>query len=556
MGGLLASFAGTYSYIEMYPGTPLAHPVMGPDSEAALAVAAESRHAAAIAVAPARRASGVDRFARERVAGARGRTVALGRSYRVTVSRLSWGGRSAMASAASAGWCFDENRRDMGSVAPRQWRQDANSVFRACRFPVGAGRFADGFRPASPLRLLMNRARRSGPLLPLAVASVLIACGSSTGSSERSSDGGGGTGIGSASNAEGDSSSTTASSGSGGGASGSTSGSGAGSSSGSSTSSSASGSTSSGSGTSSASNPGSSSDSSSSSGSSSGTGDGGTSGKKFVGNISTNGAIRSDFATYWAQFTPENEGKWGSVEGTQGNFNWTALDAEYQYTQSHNVIFKQHNFVWGSQQPSWVASLSTSAAQSAVQTWMQTFCSRFPKVKLIDVVNEPPPHTTPPYSNLIGGAGSSGYDWIVNAFKWARAACPNAILILNDYNTIEYQTDHDHFISIVQAIKAAGAPIDAVGAQGHAAYNIATSTVQDFIDDLATKTGLPVYMTEYDINLANDTQQQQVMQSQFTMFWNEANVKGITLWGYIEGATWQANTGLMTSSGTMRPAMT
>ena len=97
---------------------------------------------------------------------------------------------------------------------------------------------------------------------------------------------------------------------------------------------------------------------------------------------------------------------------------------------------------------------------------MTTFCSRYPNVKVIDVVNEPPPHTTPPYASLIGGAGASGYDWIVNAFKWARAACPGAVLVLNDYNTIEYQTDHDHFISIVQAIKTAGAPIDAVGAQG------------------------------------------------------------------------------------------
>jgi endo-1,4-beta-xylanase len=45
------------------------------------------------------------------------------------------------------------------------------------------------------------------------------------------------------------------------------------------------------------------------------------------------------------------------------------------------------------------------------------------------------------------------------------------------------------------------------------------------------------------------------MQSEFTMFWNDSNVKGITLWGYIVGATWEANSGLMTSSGTMRPAM-
>jgi endo-1,4-beta-xylanase len=274
-----------------------------------------------------------------------------------------------------------------------------------------------------------------------------------------------------------------------------------------------------------------------------------------VGNISTGGAIRSDFVTYWNEFTPENEGKWGSVEGTQGTFNWAPLDAEYQYTQTNHILFKEHNFVWGSQQPSWVAGLSSAAATTAVQTWMQNLCTRYPNVKLIDVVNEPPPHTTPPYSNLIGGAGTSGYDWIVNAFKWARAACPNATLILNDYNNIEYQTDHDHFIAIVKAIKAAGAPIDAIGAQGHDAYMFSASAVQTLLDSLASQTGLPVYITEYDINLADDTQQSTVMQSQFTMFWNDPNVKGITLWGYIEGMTWKPNTGLMTSTGTMRPAM-
>jgi endo-1,4-beta-xylanase len=265
--------------------------------------------------------------------------------------------------------------------------------------------------------------------------------------------------------------------------------------------------------------------------------------------------VRSDFATYWNQITPENEGKWGSVEPSQGTYNWTALDAIYKYAQSNNVIFKQHNFIWGNQQPNWIGALSASQQQSAVQGWIQAFCSRYPNTKLIDVVNEPPPHTTPSYTNGIGGAGSSGYDWIVNAFKWARAACPNAILILNDYNNIEYSTDNSHFISIVNAIKAAGAPIDAIGAQAHDAYKLSTTTVQGFLDKLSSSTGLPVYITEYDINLADDTQQQTVMQSEFTMFWNDSNVKGITLWGYIVGATWETNSGLMTSSGTMRPAM-
>jgi endo-1,4-beta-xylanase len=76
-----------------------------------------------------------------------------------------------------------------------------------------------------------------------------------------------------------------------------------------------------------------------------------------------------------------------------------------------------------------------------------------------------------------------------------------------------------------------------------------------FLDRLAA-TGLPVYISEYDINLADDAQQRQIMESQFTMFWNHESVVGITLWGYVEGQTWLANSGLMTSGGDMRPAMT
>ena len=59
---------------------------------------------------------------------------------------------------------------------------------------------------------------------------------------------------------------------------------------------------------------------------------------------------------------------------------------------------------------------------------------------------------------------------------------------------------------------------------------------------------MPVYITEYDINIADDNQQKNVMQSQFTMFWNDPNVKGVTIWGYIVGSTWETNSGLMTSA--------
>ncbi|MCE3253643.1 MAG: 1,4-beta-xylanase, partial [Cellvibrio sp.] len=82
--------------------------------------------------------------------------------------------------------------------------------------------------------------------------------------------------------------------------------------------------------------------------------------RKFVGNITTSGAVRSDFINYWNQITPENEGKWGSVEGTRDQYNWAPLDRIYAYAREHNIPVKAHTLVWGSQFPNWITNLSAA----------------------------------------------------------------------------------------------------------------------------------------------------------------------------------------------------
>jgi endo-1,4-beta-xylanase len=274
--------------------------------------------------------------------------------------------------------------------------------------------------------------------------------------------------------------------------------------------------------------------------------------KKFFGNIDTGNNVRSDFATYWDQFVPENAGKWPSVQSSAGVFNWGRLDAMYKYCDDHNIVFKEHCFVWGSSQPSWI---NNSNAVEVIQNWMKAFCERYPKTRIIDVVNEPL-HAPPAYRDGLGGKGASGWDWIVNSFKWAHEACPNAVLVLNDYNIIEYSSEHTRIVELVKGIIAAGAPIMAIGSQAHDVSKVSLTTVQKYLADLISQTGLPVYITEMDLAIADDVQQAAVMKDLVTTFWNDPNVPGITYWGYIVGATWRSNTGLMTDTGAMRPAMT
>ena len=273
--------------------------------------------------------------------------------------------------------------------------------------------------------------------------------------------------------------------------------------------------------------------------------------QKFCGNIDTRNAVDPQglkFSTYWDQLTPENAGKWGSVQANaNGEFRWAVLDASYQYAQTNGIIFKESSFVWGAGQPSGVTAVH-------VENWIRAFCERYPNTKLIDVVQEPPPHTTPSYAQSLGVGETGTFPWIVKAFKLARQYCPHAVLILNDYSNLEYASEQEHFIQIVNAIKEAGAPIDAVGAEAHGLKGVSAAVLKTNIDSLASRTGLPIYITEYDIPDPSDAVQLANFQAHFPVFWQHSAVRGVTLFGWIAGYTWLTNSGLVEGT-TPRPAM-
>ncbi len=157
----------------------------------------------------------------------------------------------------------------------------------------------------------------------------------------------------------------------------------------------------------------------------------------FVGNITTNGNVRSDFLQYWDQLTPENEGKWASVEGTRDVYNWSGLDRAYNYAQQNNIPFKQHTFVWGNQSPGWINGLSPTEQAAEIEEWIRDYCARYPNTAMIDVVNE----STPGHAPAGYAQSAFGNNWIIRTFQLARQYCPNAILILNDYNVLSWNTN-------------------------------------------------------------------------------------------------------------------
>ena len=298
---------------------------------------------------------------------------------------------------------------------------------------------------------------------------------------------------------------------------------------------------------------------------------------KFVGNITTRGQVRSDFTQLWNQITAENECKWGSINTARGQFNWSGCDAAYNWAKQNGGHFKFHALVWGSQYPNWIKGKSASETKQIIEEWFDAVAKHYPDLEMIDVVNEAIRtgnnnyHSDYPSTNIIAALGgdNGNYEFVAEAFRMARKRWPNAILIYNDYNTVQWQKNEG--IDLIQKLKKAGAPVDAYGLQAHdmqvsggqaggqggggSCLNI--NTLKSTIEEIWTKTQIPLFISEYDIASNDDNDQKNCYSQQISYFMENEHIAGITIWGYIYGATWTSggNSGII-RDGKDRPAMT
>ena len=283
---------------------------------------------------------------------------------------------------------------------------------------------------------------------------------------------------------------------------------------------------------------------------------------KFLGNITTRynvdaGGGVDPFYKLWNQITCENESKWGSVEGTRNSYNW-GCDRAFNYAKQHGFTYKFHALVWGAQYPGWLESLPVNDRYNAVVKWYNAVKNKYATLPLIDVVNEAVgmhQQGNPMIKASLGGGGKTGYDWLIKAFEMAHERWPDAILIYNDYNT--FQWDTDNFIDLVRTLRDAGAPIDAYGCQSHDLTDCDFNKFKTSETKIQNALKMPMYSTEYDIGTADDNLQLKRYKEQIPYMWEKDYCAGITLWGYIYGATWttDGNSGLF-KNGKERPAMT
>lgn len=262
------------------------------------------------------------------------------------------------------------------------------------------------------------------------------------------------------------------------------------------------------------------------------------------------------FAEYWNEVTPENAGKWGSVEAVRGRMDWTALDAAYDFAQTHHFPFELHLLVWAKQQPTWLQQLPPAEQRRAIERWFAAVAARYPDLQYVQVVNEPL-HHLPDYANALGGAGASGWRWVIEAFRLARRDFPHARLLINDYSIINDRAATRRYLELIHLLQHQHL-IDGIGLQAHAfsTHGVPLTLLRSNLDKLATA-GLPIYITELDIDGPTDAAQLAEYQRVFPLFWQDPAVRGVTLWGFRPGLWREKERAyLVRRDGSPRPALT
>ena len=288
---------------------------------------------------------------------------------------------------------------------------------------------------------------------------------------------------------------------------------------------------------------------------------------KYLGNI-IKYDLQSGFNTFWNGVTSENSCKWGSIESTRDVMNWTNADKAYNHAIQNHLVFRYHVLAWGSQYPSWIETLTPADFQEEMEEYMAAVAERYPLIDQIEVLNEnmylysynKEEHAagTPFFRAGLGGPGETGYDWAIWLFEKARFYFPNAKLVINDFELVTNSAGRNEILDLVKVLRDRGL-VDGFGTQSHY-FNVdgmAASSLNFALNSMA-KSGVPLYVTEMDMkgNAPSEANQFASYSTLFPVYWNHPAVAGITLWGYIEGTTWSAGTGILNSDGSDRSAMT
>ena len=323
-------------------------------------------------------------------------------------------------------------------------------------------------------------------------------------------------------------------------------------------------------------------------------------------------SVQKDIALTKQQFnqiSPENDLKWALIQPREGpnGYDFGPADAYVNFGLSNHMYIVGHTLVWHGQTPAWVfagtnrppgTSIAPAPAAANSETnaprrrggfgrggfnfngpmasrdellqrmhdHIATVVGRYKgKIKVWDVVNEAIDDRgtnilrNSPWLRIIGP------DFIAKAFEYAHEADPDAILRYNDYS-LENPAKRHKLITLIKSLQAQHVPVMAIGSQTHVSVSGPSFEQEDAALTELEQLGLPIHITELDVNSAEAGQRQSgadiannaatteggLVQDAnrrladqyanlFRAFLKHHNsVKVVTFWGVNDGVSWRA----------------
>ncbi len=243
--------------------------------------------------------------------------------------------------------------------------------------------------------------------------------------------------------------------------------------------------------------------------------------------------------------------KWPKWSGSAAN-RAEALRAA-DWIESQNLRMRGHNLVWPGDKfsPRRIAAMPPprTGLSLLIQEHIRDIMTAT-KGKIVgwDVVNEMVHEKD--YFKYMPEAEAA--QW----FKVARETDPQAKLFINEYgmlNSPQSPAMIAQYVALVQRLVAAGAPIDAMGIQGHIGRQVRNpEDVLGDLDRLAVP-GLELQITEFDINTPDEALQADYTRDFLIAIYSHPSVTGFTQWGFWQSQHWKPDAAMFRADWSEKP---
>lgn len=275
---------------------------------------------------------------------------------------------------------------------------------------------------------------------------------------------------------------------------------------------------------------------------------------QILGTTSDDAIYRQKFEELFNTATIENSLKWVPLTGAWGpNFTLDRAIQTLDYLNARDIDNRGHVLVW----PGWsnlptylqgMAGNPTALRQEIYDHIDEVAGAVGDRVVDWDVINEPRAN-----NDLMGIFGDS---ILTDVFNRAEAVT-DARMFINEYNIITQDGNfftRQQYLNTINYLLSNSANVGGIGMQGH--FNAGSLTDIDDVWSILDQfyaTGVPITITEYDLDTTNETLKADYLRDFLTAVFAHPGTEGFMLWGFWEGRHWRPNAAMFNQDWSETP---